>query len=195
MGSLVGKQAPLFSGKAVVRGEEKVLSLADFQGKYVVLFFYPKDFTYVCPTELHAFQDKLTDFEERGAVVIGCSVDDAETHARWLTVERNAGGIQGTEYPLLADDSLEISKMFGVLNPEGTLALRATFLIDKQGVIRHAVVNDLPLGRSIDEEIRILDSLIFFENHGMVCPANWRSGERGMVPSEEGLKEYFQTVD
>ncbi len=195
MGSLVGKQAPDFSGKAIVCGEEKEISLSDFRGKYVILFFYPKDFTYVCPTELHAFQDRLGDFEERGAVVIGCSVDDIQTHSRWLAVERRAGGIQGTQYPLLADDSLEISKAFGVLNPEGSVALRATFLIDKDGVIRHAVINDLPLGRSIEEELRVLDSQIFFENHGMVCPANWQSGERGMVPSEEGLKEYFQTID
>ncbi|MBQ8498903.1 peroxiredoxin [Chlamydia sp.] len=195
MGSLVGKQAPSFSGRAVVCGEEKEVSLADFFGKYVVLFFYPKDFTFVCPTELHAFQDRLSDFEERGAVVIGCSVDDIETHLRWLEVERRAGGIQGTEYPLLADSSLSISKAYGVLNPERSLALRGTFLIDKNGIVRHAVVNDLPLGRSIEEELRVLDSLIFFENHGMVCPANWQSGNRGMVPSEEGLKEYFQTVD
>ncbi|ASD31046.1 peroxiredoxin [Chlamydia abortus] len=196
MGSLfIGKTAPDFSVQAVVDGEVKNISLQDYRGKYVILFFYPKDFTYVCPTELHAFQDSLEEFENRGAQVIGCSVDDLDTHQRWLKTDKKAGGVKGITYPLISDTTHELSKLYNVLDSQSGLSFRGSFLIDKDGIIRHMVVNDLPLGRSIDEELRVLDALIFFENHGLVCPANWQQGQRAMAPNEEGLKEYFGTID
>ncbi|WP_139415010.1 peroxiredoxin [Chlamydia abortus] len=196
MGSLfIGKTAPDFSVQAVVDGEVKNISLQDYRGKYVILFFYPKDFTYVCPTELHAFQDSLEEFENRDAQVIGCSVDDLDTHQRWLKTDKKAGGVKGITYPLISDTTHELSKLYNVLDSQSGLSFRGSFLIDKDGIIRHMVVNDLPLGRSIDEELRVLDALIFFENHGLVCPANWQQGQRAMAPNEEGLKEYFGTID
>ncbi|QXE26682.1 peroxiredoxin [Chlamydia buteonis] len=196
MGSLfIGKAAPDFSVQAVVDGEVKNISLQDYRGKYVILFFYPKDFTYVCPTELHAFQDSLEEFENRGAQVIGCSVDDLDTHQRWLKTDKKAGGVKGITYPLVSDTTHELSKLYSVLDSQSGLSFRGSFLIDQGGIIRHMVVNDLPLGRSIDEELRVLDALIFFENHGLVCPANWQQGQRAMAPNEEGLKEYFGTID
>ncbi|EPP32720.1 peroxiredoxin-2, partial [Chlamydia psittaci 84-8471/1] len=164
MGSLfIGKAAPDFSVQAVVDGEVKNISLKDYRGKYVILFFYPKDFTYVCPTELHAFQDSLEEFENRGAQVIGCSVDDLDTHQRWLKTDKKAGGVKGITYPLISDTTHELSKLYSVLDSQSGLSFRGSFLIDKEGIIRHMVVNDLPLGRSIDEELRVLDALIFFE--------------------------------
>ncbi|SYX09439.1 Probable peroxiredoxin,peroxidase,Truncated hemoglobins,peroxiredoxin,AhpC/TSA family [Chlamydia poikilotherma] len=196
MGSLfIGKTAPDFSLQAVVDGEVKNVSLKDYRGKYVILFFYPKDFTYVCPTELHAFQDSLEEFENRGAQIIGCSVDDLDTHKRWLDTDKRSGGVKGVTYPLVSDTTYELSKLYGVLDSQSGLSFRGSFLIDKDGIIRHMVINDLPLGRSIDEELRVLDALIFFENHGLVCPANWHQGEKAMAPNEEGLKEYFGTID
>ncbi|EPP34789.1 peroxiredoxin-2 [Chlamydia ibidis] len=191
----IGRPAPNFTAKAIVNGEIKEISLKDYLGKYVILFFYPKDFTYVCPTELHAFQDLLGDFEDRDAVVLGCSVDDLETHLSWLNTKRINGGIEGITYPLISDTTRSISKAYGVLKPEEQLSLRGTFLIDRTGIIRHAVINDLPLGRSTTEELRVLEALIFFEQNGMVCPANWQKGEKAMLPTDEGLKEYFSTID
>ncbi|WP_348663413.1 peroxiredoxin [Chlamydia vaughanii] len=196
MGSLfIGKPAPDFVAQAVVDGEIKDISLTDYRGKYVILFFYPKDFTYVCPTELHAFQHALEEFKNCGAEVIGCSVDDLDTHKRWLDTDKKAGGIKGITYPLISDTNRELSELYGVLDSVSGLSFRGSFLIDRDGIVRHLVVNDLPLGRSIDEEIRVLEALIFFENHGLVCPANWQQGEKAMAPTEEGLKEYFGTID
>ncbi|AEB41274.1 peroxiredoxin [Chlamydia pecorum] len=192
---LIGKSAPDFVVQAVVDGEETTISLKDYLGKYVVLFFYPKDFTYVCPTELHAFQEALEAFQERGAVVLGCSVDDIETHKRWLNTEKRAGGVAGITYPLLSDVEKTMSADYGVLLPKEELSLRGVFLIDKEGIVRHLTINDLPLGRSIEEELRVLDALIFFEAHGLVCPANWRVGEKAMAPNEAGLQSYFETLD
>ncbi|ANG66043.1 peroxiredoxin [Chlamydia gallinacea] len=192
---LIGKSAPDFTAHAVVNGEVQTISLADYRGKYVVLFFYPKDFTYVCPTELHAFQTALAEFHSRGAEVLGCSVDDIDTHQRWLNTDKKVGGVRGITYPLLSDVGGELSRLYGVLDSVSGLSFRGCFLIDKEGIIRHLVINDLFLGRSIDEEIRVLDALIFFENHGLVCPANWQQGQRAMAPNEEGLKEYFGTID
>ncbi|ANH78579.1 peroxiredoxin [Candidatus Chlamydia sanziniae] len=192
---LVGKEAPNFIAQAVVDGKEKTVSLKDYLGKYVVLFFYPKDFTYVCPTELHAFQAVLEQFHARGAEVLGCSVDDIETHKQWLATEKKKGGIQGVTYPLLSDKSCTISKSYQVLKSEEGISFRGVFLIDRGGIVRHLVINDLPLGRSIEEELRTLDALIFFEANGLVCPADWHEGERGMVPNEEGLQSYFGTID
>lgn len=191
MGILVGKTAPNFTAQAVV--DNRIVnqySLSDLKGQYVVLFFYPLDFTYVCPTELHAFQERLEEFKKRGAQVVGCSVDSAFSHKAWINTPKSKGGIEGVNYPLISDLNKTISKDYGVLNPDG-VAYRGLFLIDKQGTVRHQLVNDLPIGRSVDEAIRILDALIFFEKNGEVCPANWNHGKKSMKPTSEGLEQYF----
>lgn len=193
--SFIGKPAPDFTVQAVVEGEEKTISLKDYLGSHVLLFFYPKDFTYVCPTELRSFQDRLQDFQDRNTVVLGCSVDSIESHQKWLATDKKEGGIEGVTYPLIADTSFELSKAYQVLNTEAQLAYRGTFFIDQEGIVRHAVVNDFPLGRSIDEALRTIDAWIFYKNHGLVCPANWKQGERGMVPNQDGLKEFFSSMD
>lgn len=193
--SLIGKEAPDFTVQAVVNGTEKTITLREYRGKFVILFFYPKDFTYVCPTELHAFQENLGEFANRQAVVLGCSVDTIESHQRWLNTERKVGGIQGVEYPLISDTTHSISKAYQVFNTKEELAYRGSFLIDKEGIIRHAVINDFPIGRSIEEELRTLDAWIFYENNGLVCPANWKQGRKGMSPDDEGLKEFFSSID
>lgn len=205
--SLVGKKAPEFSANAVVNGGEFVenFSLNQYLGeKDVIFFFYPLDFTFVCPTELIAFQEKLAEFEKRNVAVVGCSVDSEHTHWAWLQTERKNGGIKGVTYPLVADLSKTIATNFGVLagdyeyNENGDLqfngapvAYRGTFLIDKNGVVRHSVINDLPLGRSIDEALRIVDALQFNEKYGEVCPANWQEGKEGMNASHQGVAEYL----
>lgn len=192
MTTLVGKKAPSFAAKAC-KGNQMLeqLSLEEMKGKYVVLFFYPLDFTFVCPTELHAFQEKLAEFHAKGAEVIGCSVDSHFSHQAWLQTPIAKGGIQGVEYPLLADLNKTICRDYGVLCEEEGIAFRGLFLIDKQGIVRHQLINDLPLGRSVDEALRILDALIFFEKHGEVCPANWKKGEKAMKPTQLGLEHYF----
>ncbi|TVR77049.1 MAG: peroxiredoxin [Chitinophagaceae bacterium] len=205
--SLVGKKAPLFDANAVVGGEEMVenFSLADYEGKKnVVFFFYPLDFTFVCPTELIGFQDKLAEFEKRDTVVIGCSVDSHFSHWKWLQTPQDVGGIQGVTYPLVSDLSKTIAMNYGVLagdydyNDNGEavfngnpVAYRGLFLIDKSGTVRHQVVNDMPLGRSVDEAIRMVDALNFFEAKGEVCPANWKEGEDAMQASQEGVSSYL----
>lgn len=192
MAVLVGKPAPKFTAKAVV--EQKIIedfSLTDLQGKYVVFFFYPLDFTFVCPTELHAFQEKLEEFKKRDAHVVGCSVDSWFSHLSWLSTPKTKGGIEGVQYPIVSDLTKSISRDFDVLKEDEGIAYRGLFLIDKEGIVRHQIVNDLPLGRSIDEAIRMLDSLIFFEKHGEVCPANWQEGKKAMKPDQAGLVEYY----
>ena len=191
--SLVGKRAPEFRAKAVIKG--KIFDdfcLSDFRGKYVLFFFYPLDFTFVCPTELHAFQERLCEFEARNAQIIGCSVDSWHCHAAWLNTPKAKGGIQGVCYPLVSDLTKSISQSYEVLKEDDGIAYRGLFLIDKDGVVRHQLINDLPLGRSVDEALRLLDALIFHEQHGEVCPANWKTGAKAMKPSEEGLTEYFR---
>ena len=177
---------------AVVNGKDfhENYSLTDLQGKYVLLFFYPLDFTFVCPTELHAFQDLLAEFEKRNCQVLGCSVDSQFSHKAWLETPIEKGGIKGVKYPLIADINKDFAKSFGVLCDDG-IALRGTFLIDREGVVRHSSVNDLPLGRNVDEYLRLLDALKFFEENGNVCPASWKKGEKGMKPTQEGLQDYF----
>lgn len=194
MGTLVGKKAPNFVAGAV-EGNKMVndFSLESCKGNYTVLFFYPLDFTFVCPTELHAFQDKLCEFESRGCKVIGCSVDSLYSHYAWLQIPRNKGGIGGVEYPIVSDINKTIARDYDVLEESQGVALRGLFLIDKEGVVRHQVINDLPLGRSVDEAIRMLDALIFFEKNGEVCPANWNNGQKSMKPNQEGLQSYFAT--
>ena len=189
---LIGKAAPHFKAKAVAGG--KIIdgfSLDDFLGKYLIFFFYPLDFTFVCPTELHAFQEKLSEFQKRGAQVVGCSVDSWYTHAAWIAQPKKNGGIEGVEYPIVSDLNKSIAKSYHVLKEDEGIAYRGQFLIDKKGIIRHQLVNDLPLGRSVDEVLRLLDALIFTEKHGEVCPANWTSGARSMKPDQQGLNDYF----
>jgi peroxiredoxin (alkyl hydroperoxide reductase subunit C) len=190
--SLVGKKAPHFKAKAVIKNQIVDLSLADYIGKYVLFFFYPLDFTFVCPTELHAFQEKLADFEKRGAQVVGCSVDSSYSHLAWLNTPKSKGGIEGITYPLVSDLQKNIAKAFDVLHEEEGIAYRGLFLIDRKGLIRHQLINDLPLGRSVEEALRLLDALIFHEQHGEVCPANWKTGSKAMKPDEAGLAAYFQ---
>ena len=207
MAVLVGKKAPSFSAAAVVNGMEVVenFSLDQFIGKnHVVLFFYPKDFTFVCPSELHAFQSKLAAFEERGCKVVACSTDTQESHWGWLQMAKNDGGIKGVKYPIVADTNKTISDAFDVLvgkyayDENGTLtasddmiAYRGLFLIDKEGIVRHQVVNDLPLGRSVDEALRMVDALQFVEENGEVCPADWNKGDSGMTATHEGVADYL----
>lgn len=209
MAVLVGKKAPLFEADAVINGGEFVekFSLEQFIGKkYVLFFFYPLDFTFVCPTELIAFQDKIDEFEKRNVAVVGCSIDSNFSHWAWLNTEKKNGGIKGVKYPIVADLSKTISANYDVLageyytNEEGNLefegapvAYRGLFLIDKQGVVRHQVVNDLPLGRSVDEALRMVDALEFFEENGEVCPANWHKGDDGMKATAEGVASYLSS--
>lgn len=192
MGVLVGKPAPDFKAKAVI-GQRIVedFSLSQFKGKNVVFFFYPLDFTFVCPTELHAFQEKHHEFEKRNAQVVGCSIDSHYSHLAWLNTPRSKGGIQDVKYPIVADINKTIARDYDVLIPHEGIAYRGLFLIDKNGIVRHQVVNDLPLGRSVEEAIRILDALVYFETHGEVCPANWQHGKKTFKPTQEGLEQYF----
>jgi len=192
MSLLIGKTAPSFKTKAVV--ERKIVdefSLSNFLGQYVVFFFYPLDFTFVCPTELHAFQSKLESFEKRNAQIVGCSIDSVNSHLAWLATPKSKGGIEGVEYPLVSDLTKSIARNFHVLNEEEGIAYRGLFILDKEGIVRHQLVNDLPLGRSVEEALRILDALIHFENQGEVCPANWTAGAKTMKPTQEGLENYF----
>ncbi len=193
MGTLVGTQAPDFNVKAAVNNKIIDLSLHQFRGKNVILFFYPLDFTFVCPTELHAFQEKMEEFEKRNTVVIGCSVDSAYTHLAWLSTPKSKGGIKGVEYPLLADLNKSISANYGVLNTQEGIAYRGLFLIDAEGIVRHQVVNDLPIGRSVDDALRVIDAWSYHKEHGEVCPANWKAGERAMAATQEGLEVFFNS--
>lgn len=206
---LVGKKAPDFKAAAVVNSNEIVedFSLSDFIGKkYVILFFYPKDFTFVCPTELFAFQEKLHEFENRNCQLIACSTDTEMSHWGWLQMERRLGGIKGVKYPLVADTNKTIAANYDVLagewdyNEAGEMtatgemvAYRGLFLIDKQGIVRHQVVNDMPLGRSVEEALRVLDALQYTEQHGQVCPANWHKGEEAIPTTHEGVAEYLES--
>jgi peroxiredoxin (alkyl hydroperoxide reductase subunit C) len=192
MGVLVNKQAPDFEATAVVNGKFETVKLSSYRGeKYVVLFFYPLDFTFVCPTELHAFQEKYAAFQELGVELVGVSVDSEFSHFAWLNTPRSKGGIEGVQYPLVADLTKEIARSYDVLLEEGGVALRGLFLIDKEGVVQHQVVNNLPLGRSVSEVLRLVEALQFFEENGEVCPANWQKGDKAMRPDADGLVDYF----
>ncbi|MEC4679006.1 MAG: peroxiredoxin [Nitrospirota bacterium] len=189
---LVNQEAPDFTEKAVVDGQVvNEFKLSDQRGKYVVLFFYPLDFTFVCPTELHAFQGKLEEFKKRNVEVIGVSTDSWFSHLAWLNTPKNQGGIEGVTYPLVSDFNKTISKSYDVLFEGLGAAYRGLFLIDKKGVVQHQVVNNLPLGRSVGEVLRMVDALQFTEEHGEVCPADWKEGDKSMKPTDAGLKEYF----
>ncbi len=207
MENLIGKKAPKFEATAVVNGGEfqEGFSLEQYIGKkHVVFFFYPLDFTFVCPTEILAFQEKMEEFDKRDVAVVGCSIDSEFSHWAWLNTELKDGGIKGVKYPLVSDLSKTIAENYGVLageydyDDEGNatfngapVAYRGLFLIDKEGIVRHNVINDLPLGRSIDEAIRMVDALQYFEKHGEVCPANWKPGEEAMQATHEGVAEYL----
>jgi peroxiredoxin 2/4 len=207
MSILVGKKAPLFEATAVVNGNEILsgFSLKQYLGKKdVIFFFYPADFTFVCPTELIAFQEKLGEFEKRDVAVVACSTDQEFSHWKWLQTPKNQGGIQGVKYPIVADPSNTITENYGILagsydyNDDGEIvfkgssqAYRGLFLIDKEGIVRHQVINDMPIGRSVEEAIRVVDALQFFRENGEVCPANWHKGEKAMKPTQEGVSSYL----
>ncbi|MCB0819588.1 MAG: peroxiredoxin [Bacteroidetes bacterium] len=207
MSVLVGKVAPRFSAQAVINGKDIVedFSLEQYLGqKHVLFFFYPKDFTFVCPTELHAFQEKLAEFEARNVAVVACSTDTEQSHWGWLQVPKGKGGIQGITYPIVADTAKTISMNYGVLFGEydyneddemiasgPMVAFRGLFLIDKDGIVRHQVVNDLPLGRNVDEALRMVDALQYFEENGEVCPANWSKGASAMKATHDGVADYL----
>lgn len=194
MSVLVGKAAPDFTASAVLAdGSFKDdFKLSDYKGKYVVLFFYPLDFTFVCPTELIAFSKRIGEFEARGVQVIGCSIDSKFTHAAWRGTPVEEGGIGAVTYPLLADVKHEICKAYDVEFEQAGVAFRGSFLIDKDGKVRHQVVNDLPLGRNVDEMLRMIDALQFTEKYGEVCPAGWNKGDEGMKPNAEGVASYLK---
>lgn len=207
MRTLIGKKAPVVKATAVVDGNRIVenFSLSQYEGKkYVVLFFYPMDFTFVCPTELHAFQEKIGEFESRGVQVVGCSVDSEYSHLAWLGQPKNKGGIEGIKYPIIADTTKTVSENYGVLGGEymagedeelvfegAPVAYRGLYLIDKEGIVRHMVINDLPLGRNVDEVIRMVDALQHFEENGEVCPANWAKGKEAMNATGSGVADYL----
>ena len=191
MSTLVTKEAPDFTAKAVLPDNTIAdLTLSSLRGKYVVLFFYPLDFTFVCPSEIIAFDRKLKDFKARNTSVIGVSVDSEFTHFAWRQTPVDKGGIGAIGYPLVADLNKNIARAYGVLLNEA-VALRGLFLIDTHGIVRHALVNDLPLGRSVDEALRLVDALQYHEEHGEVCPANWKQGEKGMKPTAAGVADYL----
>ena len=192
MSVLVGKQAPEFEAQGVkADGSFETVKLSDFKGKYVVLYFYPLDFTFVCPSEIIAFDNKLAEFQSRGVELLGCSVDSHFTHHAWRETPRDKGGIGPIGYTLLADITKNIARDYDVLTGDGAVSYRGLFLIDKEGVVRHQIVNDLPLGRNVDEAIRMIDALQFTESHGEVCPANWNKGKAGMKPDAEGVASYL----
>lgn len=192
MAVLVGKQAPDFKALAVLGNNEikEVTFSEQIMGKYAVLFFYPLDFTFVCPSELIAFDHRLAEFKQRGVEVVGCSIDSQFTHLAWKNTPVEKGGIGQVGYPLVADIKHEICQAYDVEAAPG-VAFRGSFLIDKAGVVRHQVVNDLPLGRNIDEMLRMVDALQFTEEHGEVCPAGWNKGKKGMTASSEGVAKYL----
>lgn len=207
MAVLVGKKAPVFSAPAVINGGEIVegFSLEQFLGKkYVIFFFYPGDFTFVCPTELLAFQSRIKEFEDRNVAVVACSVDSKHSHWKWLQTENNNGGIKGVKYPLVSDLSKTISENYDVLagnyeySEEGDVSFkgdprsyRGLFLIDKKGIVRHQIINDMPLGRSVEETLRMVDALQFYEENGEVCPADWHKGEKGMRETQDSVADYL----
>lgn len=187
----VGKQAPDFSCEAVVNGHIKHISLADYSSGYKLLFFYPLDFTFVCPTELHAMQENIEQFKQRNVQVLAISVDSAHTHMAWLNTPKISGGIQGITFPVLSDIHKSIARSYDVLNEEVGVSLRGVFLLDEKNVVQYASVNNFALGRNVSELLRVVDSLTHVEKHGEVCPANWIVGAPAMTATREGVVKYF----
>jgi peroxiredoxin (alkyl hydroperoxide reductase subunit C) len=192
MAASVNQPAPDFTADAYVNGDLGKVSLSQYKGKKVVLFFYPLDFTFVCPTEILAFADNIDEFKKRDTVVIGASVDSHFTHRAWAKTPVKDGGIEGVNYPLVADLGKTIARDYGVLMNDA-VALRGLFIIDKNGVLQHVTINALNLGRNVDEVLRLLDAIDYSEQHGEVCPANWKKGDKAMKPTDTGLKEYMRS--
>lgn len=186
------KPAPEFGGTAVVNGEFKNISLSDYKGKYVVFFFYPLDFTFVCPTEIIAFSDRVEEFRAINCEVIACSTDSHFSHLAWINTPRKQGGLGSMKIPLLADKTCEIAKAYGVLKEDEGIAFRGLFIIDDKGNLRQITVNDLPVGRSVDETLRLVQAFQFTDKHGEVCPAGWKPGKDTMKPDPKGSQSYFQ---
>ncbi|XP_005089483.1 peroxiredoxin-2 [Aplysia californica] len=191
----VQQPAPDFQGQAVVDGQFKEIKLSDFKGKYLVLFFYPLDFTFVCPTEIIAFSDSIDKFKAINAEVVGVSTDSHFSHLAWINTPRKQGGLGGLKYPLLADFCKSISRDYGVLLEDQGIALRGLFIIDPTGVVRQITINDLPVGRSVDETVRLIQAFQFVEQHGEVCPANWQPDSATIKPTPEASKDYFEKVN
>jgi len=194
VGVLVGRKAPDFTAPAVL-GDGSIVDNYNFtetvKGKYAVVFFYPLDFTFVCPSELIAFDHRLDEFKKRGVEVIGVSIDSHFTHNAWRNTPINSGGIGPVGYTLVADMTHAICKAYDVETPDGAVAFRGSFLIDRDGMVRHQVINDLPLGRNVDEMIRMVEALQFTEEHGEVCPAGWNKGDKGMTATPDGVATYL----
>ncbi len=191
---IIGQQAPAFACDAIVNGQIKHVTLADFNNQYKLLFFYPLNFTFVCPTELHALQAALPLFEARDTAVLAISVDSPYSHLSWLNTPKSTGGIEGISFPLLSDINKTMARSYGVLNETAGVALRGVFLLDKNNVVQHASINNLALGRNIDEFVRLVDALRHVETAGEVCPAGWHEGKKGMKATQEGLKTYFESA-
>ena len=189
----VTSPAPLFAAQAVIEDEIKEVRLEDYAGQWVVLFFWPLDFTFVCPTEIIAFSDRAAEFKALGVQILGVSVDSQFTHLAWTQLERKKGGLGRVNFPLVSDLDKSIARAYGVLLDQG-IALRGLFLIDPHGTIRHATVNDLPVGRSVDETLRVIKAFQFADKHGEVCPANWKPGDKTMKADPVGSQDYFKTV-
>ncbi|MEH2323461.1 MAG: peroxiredoxin [Nostoc sp.] len=191
----VGQQAPDFTATAVVDQEFKTIKLSDYRGKYVVLFFYPLDFTFVCPTEITAFSDRYEEFKKINTEVLGASVDSEFSHLAWIQTDRKSGGVGDLNYPLVSDIKKEISAAYNVLDPAAGIALRGLFLIDKDGIIQHATINNLAFGRSVDETLRTLQAIQYVQSHpDEVCPAGWQPGDKTMNPDPVKSKVYFSAV-
>ncbi len=194
MPQIVGRQAPDFALEGVLNGRFAHYRLSDYKGKWVVLFFYPLDFTFVCPTEILAFSDRLGEFKKLGAEVLGASVDSKYSHLAWTEKRREEGGIKGLAYPLLEDLGKELAEEYGVLDEDGRVALRGLFIIDPDGVVQHATINNNSVGRSVDETLRVLQAFQFVRENGEVCPADWKPGTKAMTADWEKSKEYFSTA-
>lgn len=190
--TVVGQKAPAFNAKAVVNGEIKDISLADYAGKNVILIFYPADFSFICPTELFAFQDKIKEFESKNTVLIALSVDQVYSHQKWLETPRDKGGIQGITYPIVSDVNKKISSAYMTLDPKEGVALRGVFIIDTDGIIQASSIYNTSIGRDIPEVMRVLDAMLFTKEHGQVCPANWHKGDQGLKTTQEDLEKYLK---
>jgi len=193
MSVLVGRQAPDFKAMALMPDKSfQEISLSDYKGKYVLLFFYPLDFTFVCPTELHAMQDQLAEFEKRGVQVLGISVDSHFTHLAWVNQPKHQGGIEGTSFPLISDLSKVITQDYDVEVPDSSFSFRGVFLINQEGIVQYQAIHNTDIGRNVDELLRVVDALQFTERFGEVCPANWKAGDKGFKPDDAGLKEFLK---
>lgn len=193
MSVLVGRQAPDFKAMALMPDKSfQEISLSDYKGKYILLFFYPLDFTFVCPTELHAMQDKLAEFEKRDVQVFGISVDSHFTHLAWCNQPKNQGGIAGTAFPLISDLGKQITQDYDVEVPEASFSFRGAFLIDREGIVQYQAVHNTDIGRNVNELIRVVDALQFTEKYGEVCPANWQQGDKGFKPDQDSLVDFLK---